>query len=105
MKLRLLVLLLTFTSAPLFAQTPAVRAATPAEQVTVPPGFKIELLRSASKEEGSWVAMAVDAKGRLYLSPQGAVPESGFKKDSAWGGLWRATLDPQGQIAAWEKVP
>ncbi|MEO8353709.1 MAG: c-type cytochrome [Chthoniobacteraceae bacterium] len=79
--------------------------ATPADQLTVPPGFKVELLRSASEREGSWVSMAVDDKGRLYISPQGAIPESGFSKDSKWGGLWRATLDDAGQIAAWDKVP
>ena len=30
---------------------------------------------------------------------------AGFKKDDAWGGLWRATLDGQGHIAQWDKVP
>jgi hypothetical protein len=49
--------------------------------------------------------MAVDAKGRLYISPQGAVPGSGFSKTNTWGGLWRVTLDAKGQIAAWDKVP
>lgn len=79
--------------------------ATPADQLKVPPGFKVELLRSAGSGEGSWSAMAVDARGRLYISPQGAVPGSGFSKDNAWGGLWRVTLDAKGQIAAWDKVP
>jgi putative heme-binding domain-containing protein len=79
--------------------------ATPADQLKVPPGFKVELLRSAGDGEGSWSSMAVDDKGRLYISPQGTVPGSGFGNDSAWGGLWRVTLDTKGQIAAWDKVP
>src|SRR5436190_14365549 len=53
---------------PAFAQAP--RAATPADQVKVPPGFKVELLRSATEAEGTWVCMAVDDKGRLYISAQ-----------------------------------
>lgn len=79
--------------------------ATPADQLKVPPGFKVELLRSAGAGEGSWSAMAIDDKGRLYISPQGAVPGSGFEKGSGWGGLWRVTLDGKGQITAWDKVP
>jgi putative heme-binding domain-containing protein len=98
-------LLFLLAAAPLFAQDAPAPAATPAEQVTVPPGFKIELLRSAAKSEGSWVSMAIDEKGRLYISPQGAPPEAGFKKDNQWGGLWRVTLDAQGHVAQWEKVP
>ncbi len=79
--------------------------ATPASEITAPPGFKVELLRSAAKNEGSWVSMAIDTKGRLYISPQDAIPESGFKRESKWGGLWRATLDTAGHITAWDKVP
>jgi putative heme-binding domain-containing protein len=79
--------------------------ATPADQLRVPPGFNVDLLRSAGAGEGSWTAMAIDSKGRLYISPQGAVPGSGFSKENTWGGLWRVTLDDKGQIAAWDKVP
>ncbi|HET6410095.1 MAG TPA: hypothetical protein VFG14_19555, partial [Chthoniobacteraceae bacterium] len=79
--------------------------ATPADQLKVPPGFKVELLRSAKEGEGSWSSMAIDAKGRLYISPQGAVTGSGFARQNEWGGLWRVTLDDKGQIAAWDKVP
>jgi putative heme-binding domain-containing protein len=78
--------------------------ATPAEELTVAPGFEVELLKSATKEEGSWVSMAVDAKGRLYISTQGKVEGAGMKKDDKWGGLFRATLDGKGQIEKWEKV-
>lgn len=49
-------------------------AATPAESLIVPPGFKVELLRSSESGEGSWVAMTVDDKGRLIVSPQGGEP-------------------------------
>jgi hypothetical protein len=63
-----------------------VSGATPAEQITVLPGYKVELLRSAQPGEGSWVAMAVDEKGRLYLSPQGREK------------MLRVTLTSAGQI-------
>ena len=43
-------------------------AATAAEHITAPPGFKVELIRSAQPGEGSWVAMAFDPKGRLVLA-------------------------------------
>lgn len=79
--------------------------ATPAEKVTVAPGFKVELLKSATKDDGSWVSMAIDDKGRLYISSQGNVPGGSFKKDSKWAGLVRVTLDAKGQIAKWEQVP
>lgn len=45
--------------------------ATPAESLTVPPGFQVELLRSAETNEGSWVCLAFDERGRLLVSPQG----------------------------------
>lgn len=82
----------------------SICAQTPPAEITVAPGFKIELLKSATKAEGSWVCMAIDGKGRLYISPQGKPEGAGFKNDDAWGGLFRATLDGQGHIAQWEKV-
>ena len=51
-----------------FAQAP--RAATPADQVKVPPGFKVELLRSATEAEGTWVCMAVDDLRKCTLPSQ-----------------------------------
>ncbi len=105
-------------------------AVTPPDQIKVPPGFKVELLHEAGPREGSWICMAQDDKGRLYISPQNAIPESGFAKDSKWGGMWRVTLaEPESsrdklqstkntstarpgeilnlksQILNWEKVP
>lgn len=87
-----------------FAQDQKPTTATPAEELTVAPGFKVELLKSATKAEGSWVSMAIDAKGRLYISTQGKVEGVGWKKDDKWGGLYRATLDAQGKVAQWDQV-
>lgn len=52
---------------------PAVRAqsATPAEELQVKDGFKVELIYSVPKEEqGSWVSMTPDPKGGLTVSDQ-----------------------------------
>ena len=89
MKLRLLLPAL-LAVAHAFAEDPKPTSATPAEQLQVAPGFKIELLKSATPREGSWVSMAVDDKGRLYISPQNQAPD---------GGILRLTLDDAGHIA------
>lgn len=72
-------------------------AATPAEKLTVPPGFKVELLSSpAPDSEGSWVSLCVDGKGRFFASGQ---------YDE---GLFRITPPPAGADASLtriEKVP
>jgi len=81
----------------LITATVCSAAVTPPEQIKVPPGFKVELLREAGPREGSWICMAQDDQGRLYISPQGAIPESGFSKDSKWGGIWRVTLGKSAQ--------
>ncbi len=44
--------------------------ATPAEKIRVLPGFKVELLHSATAGEGSWISMTIDPQGRLIISPQ-----------------------------------
>jgi putative heme-binding domain-containing protein len=80
------------------AQVP--RAATPADQIKVPEGFKVQLLHSASEKEGSWVCMTVDAKGRLYVSPQNDGPP---KADVA--PLLRVTLKEDGTVEKIEPVP
>jgi putative heme-binding domain-containing protein len=72
--------------------TSSGKVATPAESLTVANGFKVELLRSALPGEGSWVAMTVDPKGRLIISPQGNEP------------MLRVTLDAKGQIAKLDKL-
>jgi hypothetical protein len=42
--------------------------ATDVENITGRPGFKVELIRSAQTNEGSWVAMAFDPKGRVVIA-------------------------------------
>ena len=81
---------------------PAIHASaasdsTPASEIQVAPGFKVELLKSATEREGSWVSMTIDEKGRLYISPQAKAPD---------GGIMRLTLDAVGHIAKtdWLKV-
>ena len=89
MNLRALLTVLAFPAIHPFAASPS----TPAAELKVAPGFKVELLKSATDREGSWVSMAVDAKGRLYISPQAKAPD---------GGIMRLTLDGGGQVAKTE---
>lgn len=77
---------------------PAVgeNVATPVSRIKAPEGFQVELLYSVpGVEQGSWVALCPDDKGRIYASDQ-------------YGGLYRfpapaagRPLDPK----AVEKVP
>ncbi len=68
--------------------------ATAAESLTVPPGFKVELIRSAEAEEGSWISMTIDNKGRLIISPQDDKQP-----------LLRVTLSKAGEVAKIEPIP
>ena len=62
------------------------------EGFKVAKGFKVELLYSVPKDEqGSWVSMCVDPKGRLIVSDQ-------------YGGLYRVTPPPLGGDPATTKV-
>ena len=79
----------------LLAQTakPAAKKTPPAEIVSAPadlqvaPGFKVELIYTVPKEEqGSWVALTVDPKGRMYAGDQ-------------YGAIYRLTLPPLGSTA------
>ena len=104
-------LLLGLTAAALPAQTPTEKSkakqksaeptagqgsraamaalATPTDPAAliVAPGFKVELLYTVPKEaQGSWVALAIDPKGRLTAADQ-------------YGGLYRLTLPPLGTAA------
>jgi hypothetical protein len=46
-------------------------SATLPEQITAPPGFKVQHLYTVPKaEQGSWVSMTVDKKGRLICGDQ-----------------------------------
>src|SRR2546430_7780530 len=85
-------LLLAVVTFALFGLAHAAPEATPASKITVLNGFKVELLYSPDKPtEGSWVAMAIDAKGRLIVSPQDKQP------------LLRLTI-ADGKIAKMEKI-
>ena len=78
-------------AAPLLAQTPKARgpatalpAVTDPSAIQVAPGFKVELLYTVPKEDqGSWVSLAFDPKGRLTAADQ-------------YGGLYRVTLPAVG---------
>jgi putative heme-binding domain-containing protein len=43
-------------------------SATPAGEIRALPGYRVDLLRAALPEEGSWVALALDDKGRAIIS-------------------------------------
>src|SRR5205823_3106178 len=45
--------------------------ATPVDQIKVKKDFRVELLYSVPRSQGSWVAMCVDPQGRLIVSDQG----------------------------------
>lgn len=70
--------------------------ATPIDRIKAAKGFQVELLYSVpSKEQGSWVNLCTDDKGRLLVSDQ-------------FGGLYRITPPPAGKTvepATVEKVP
>lgn len=44
--------------------------AIPASDLELLPGFKAELLHVAETNQGSWICLAVDSRGRLIISPQ-----------------------------------
>lgn len=52
------------------AKPGAQSQATDPKELTLPPGFKAELVRSAQPGEDSWVAMAFDPQGRVTLSKE-----------------------------------
>src|SRR3954453_6579340 len=61
---------------------PGTPTKPPTSEVTTLPGFKVERLYSVPKaEQGSWVALTVDDKGRLIAGDQ-------------YGGMFRITLPP-----------
>lgn len=48
----------------------AERFATPAETLSLPAGFAVDLIHSAAPAQGSWVAMTFGPEGEIYVSPQ-----------------------------------
>ena len=60
---------------------------TPAANLKIAKDFKVDLLYNVPKDQqGSWVAMCVDPKGRLIVSDQ-------------YGKLYRVTLPPVNSVA------
>lgn len=70
------------------------KEATSSKALVVLPGFDVELLHSATSNEGSWICMTVDDKGRLIVSPQSDKQR-----------LLRFTLASNGQIDQIETIP
>ncbi len=58
--------------------------AAKAAQMRVAAGFQVELVHTAKREEGSWVSLTFDTKGRLYIGREGA-------------GILRMSLPKKGQ--------
>lgn len=69
-------------------------SATPVSKINAPAGFEVELLRSARPEEGSWISMAFDPKGRMYIGIEGQ-----WKREGQ--GILRMTLtgDPADPVS------
>ncbi len=67
--------------------------ATGADQLTLLPGYKAELIRNSEPGEGSWICMTIDDKGRLIISPQ-----EGTRN------LLRVTLTGDGEVKTVEKI-
>ena len=44
------------------------KAGTNSAEIELLPGYRVELLRSAGKDEGSWVSLAFDPEGRLTVA-------------------------------------
>ena len=66
--------------------------ATPIDRITAAKGFKVELLYSVpSKDQGSWVNLCTDNKGRILVSDQ-------------FGGLYRINPPPAGKTLKPEDV-
>ena len=62
--------------------------ATPVSRIKAKPGFAVELIYSVpGQEQGSWVNLCADDRGRIYASDQ-------------YGGLYRFTPPPPGQTVA-----
>ncbi|MBA4150522.1 MAG: c-type cytochrome [Verrucomicrobia bacterium] len=69
------------------------QAATLATNLTVLPGYKAELIHQAQPDEGSWICMTVDDKGRFIISPE--------KNEAP---LLRITVSRDGHLQQIEKI-
>jgi putative heme-binding domain-containing protein len=71
--------------APTSYEATGANTATPVDRIKAPEGFEVELLYSVpGKEQGSWVALCYDDKGRMYASDQ-------------YGGLYRFNKPAEGK--------
>src|SRR5262245_12325536 len=50
-----------------FAAGAQAEDATPTSSITVLPKFRVELLRSAAPEDGSWISMTLEPDGRIIV--------------------------------------
>ena len=62
-------------------------------QLTVLPGFKVEMIHASRRGEGSWICMTADPQGRLIIAQQGGV-----------GNMLRVTLSSAGRVEKIEKI-
>jgi putative heme-binding domain-containing protein len=76
--------LAVFAATALHAQQINLVDAPPTDTVSTIAGFKVERIYTVAKDEGSWVAMTIDDKGRMITSDQ-------------YGGLFRVTLPSLGE--------
>lgn len=66
--------------------------ATPVSRIKAANGFQVELLYSVpGEEQGSWINLCLDPKGRIYASDQ-------------YGGLYRFTPPPPGQVLSHSQI-
>lgn len=62
-----------------------------AEELTMPPGFEGEAIYRVAPDQGSWVSMTCDERGRLIVSGQ-------------FGGLYRLELESDGKVSGVESL-
>ncbi|MFM8579219.1 MAG: hypothetical protein ACKOCN_10555, partial [Planctomycetaceae bacterium] len=60
------------------------RSATPPSSIRVPPGVRVELLRSAQDGEDSWISMSFDPRGRIVVG----LDKQGVARLSRRGDAW-----------------
>ena len=61
------------------------RTATPPASIRVPPGFRVELLRSAQEGEDSWISMSFDPRGRIVVGLDKVGVARLSPRDGDWG--------------------
>ena len=72
-------------------EAPASPQATPVDRIRIADGFKVDLLYSVPTDQGSWVSLTHDDKGRLITSDQ-------------YGKLYRVSLPANGKKLQVENI-